>query len=319
MNSASPRPNFFIAGSPKSGTTSLWEYVNQHPEIFMSNPIKEPMYFVWGEEDNEFDFADWKYTPLACHKDFNAYLSLFRGASKAKVVGEATPFYLAHPMAAEKIQRKFPKAKIVIVLRNPVDRAYSHFTYNKMRYLENSVSFRQALEVEQSLANPYYSIAYESTGRYFEQVKRFIDLFDRENVLVFTFEDLIDRPQEVCSTIFAFLEVDPSFQINALERENVTLERGNSTALLYRLKGSNSTLGKAAQFLHRVFANSKIYLRFKKLIYVNLRRTTEKSGAKRPDKISAQERRYLGLRLQGDIEQLEKLIGRDLSAWKIEN
>src|SRR5262245_16436607 len=115
-----PAPNFFIVGAAKAGTTSLHAYLSAHPQVFMP-ALKEPHYFADFELSPEFD----NFMPVI--RDQPAYQDLFRGSQGSTAVGEASPSYLCDPAAAARIKAAIPDAKIVISLRNPVDRAYSHY------------------------------------------------------------------------------------------------------------------------------------------------------------------------------------------------
>lgn len=315
VSAGATHPNFFIVGSAKSGTTSLWDYMNQHPDVFMSDPVKEPMYFLWGEEENEFQFRDWRYVPMDCHTDFEAYLKLFKAGSTAKAVGEASPAYLPHPTAAQKIHQRFPKARIIVSLRNPIDRAYSHYTYNKMRYLESAETFREALDAEQASSNPIYSIKYAGVGFYFEHLSRYFQVFGEENVKVILFDDIKEDPGQVCQDLFNFLEVKPDVPIDTSGTSNPTLQRHPVLAVLYRLKGGDNPFSKAARGLHRRLARSQSYLKAKKAFYVRSRKFAAQAGGKRPERISAEHRDYLREVFRDDIQKLQTLIDRDLSSW----
>src|SRR5580704_17949873 len=129
-------PNFFIIGAARSGTTALYEYLRQHPQIYMS-PIKEPNYFAFygqgihyrGPRDQELVRSS--YVP-----SLKAYEAQFSGVAKEIAVGEASPWYLYLPEAPERIRRKVPDAKLAAILRNPVDRAFSAFSVLQLQARE---------------------------------------------------------------------------------------------------------------------------------------------------------------------------------------
>src|SRR5262245_18943620 len=116
-------------GAPRSGTTSLYEYLSPHPEVFMS-PVKEPEFF-----------SSCPSPPSALDADLRRYLALFERAGDAKVRGEASTGYLAHPTAAIHVHRCVPDARLIAILRDPADRAHSHFVHSRRMIAEN----RQAL------------------------------------------------------------------------------------------------------------------------------------------------------------------------------
>ena len=128
-----PVPDFFIVGAPKAGTTSLYFYLEQHPEIFMS-AVKETNYFSY-----EATVKQNLYYNERGINDWEEYLKLFSEAGKKKAIGEASVSYLFYPEVAEAIKAKFPEGKIIIMLRNPVERALSHYNMDyKLGYVKTS-------------------------------------------------------------------------------------------------------------------------------------------------------------------------------------
>ncbi|PIE69660.1 MAG: sulfotransferase [Deltaproteobacteria bacterium] len=199
------QPNFFILGAAKSGTTSLYFWLKQHPEIFLSE-VKETCFF-----SESFQVVD---NPID-------YVNLFRTASKEKIIGEASHVYLTNPATAQVLHSLFPEAKFVVVLRNPVDRAYSLYHHMVRHGYEWCRSFEQALEVEESrfcapdfknnCGQYYYNFFYYRSGLYGEQLARYLDLFPRENFYIIPFVRLKNDPLAVLREIFHFLSVDTEF------------------------------------------------------------------------------------------------------------
>jgi len=199
----SRKPDFFIVGAPKSGTTSLYNYLTQHPSIFM--PMhKEPHFF-----------GGWRQS--VSERDFQEYLNLFRGVKDNVLVGEASTTYLYLESAAEEINRFQPQAKIIIVLRDPVDRTYSQY-WHHVRNGWTSLSFEEELEEEEKriregwrgfLPGDQPPAYYIKSGRYADQVKRFLEVFGSDSVKIYLFEDLIKDAKGVCRDVFEFLGVDP--------------------------------------------------------------------------------------------------------------
>jgi hypothetical protein len=230
-DSSVPRPNFFIVGAPKAGTTSLYHYLDQHPEIYMS-PIKEPNYFA--SEIRAENFADAlqegihaDYLELRKYLDgpmserrFGAlglewadYLKLFGGARGEKAAGEASVCYLWSESAARNIFERIPDAKIVMILRDPAERAFSQY----MQWVTKGAihcSFRK--QVEKSLARRggkfELMVPFLEMGEYHAQVKRFLDLFGRERVHVIFYDDYRRDPGSAIAGVLRFLEVDASFR-----------------------------------------------------------------------------------------------------------
>jgi sulfotransferase family protein len=213
-------PNFFIVGAARAGTTSLWAYLRQHPDVFLpqSELAKEPTYFAdvtppWAPE-----FAT-----------LEGYQKVFEAATYQRAVGEASTAYLSSPESPGRIHAAFPDAKIIIVLRNPAGRAYSHYRLLCELGFEPSPTFERGLELEagryeryeQGLPLPpridrfwYGAYFYQRMGRYGEQIERYLKLFRKEQLHFVLFDDLQKHPIETTSAVCNFLGVDPSFRPN---------------------------------------------------------------------------------------------------------
>jgi hypothetical protein len=201
-------PNFFICGAARCGTTSLWEYLRQHPDIYMPDTIeqKEPSYFC-----DLYGYRDWQY-----------YLELFHPAGDRKRVGEASTAYLTSPESPGQIKAVVPHAKLIVSLRNPVARAYSLYKWMHEHGYEKIATFPEALEAEEAsrLDNDefkttngqyYYNFLYYHSGLFFQQVKRYFDVFGRDQVRVLIFEEFVKATPEHMRSLFEFLDVDPGF------------------------------------------------------------------------------------------------------------
>ena len=148
-----PWPNFFIIGAAKSGTTSLYHYLKQHPQIYMS-PVKEPRFFAFHGETLEIDRydqlsrADLRLILADSITKPSDYLALFNGVKDEKAIGEASPLYLQIPQVAARIHQFIPHAKLLAVLRNPIDRTYSQFLMHSRNGLAPSKDFLQTIALE---------------------------------------------------------------------------------------------------------------------------------------------------------------------------
>ncbi|MGQ9662575.1 MAG: sulfotransferase domain-containing protein [Kiritimatiellia bacterium] len=139
-------PNFLIVGAPKAGTTSLFDYLGQHPEVY-TPPVKEPCFFSSG-------------LPAFTH-DLAEYEALFAGQTTQTAIGEASTTYLYDPDAARRIHDLLPEARIIIMLRNPAERAYSEWAYNALQLACEPLSFEAALEAEEErAASPAFRAKY---------------------------------------------------------------------------------------------------------------------------------------------------------------
>jgi hypothetical protein len=212
------KPNLFIVGQPKSGTTALHQFLGQHPEIFMSS-IKEPHFFC-SDFHLESDRAYGKRRFFDFRNE-SAYLQLFAKANKEKIAGESSTNYLYSQVAAEKIYNFNPDAKIIMILREPATFLYSlHSHYVKFTE-ENEPNFLTALALEPErkqekhtsprITSPSY-LYYSQRVQYCQQVKRYYNRFKPEQVKVVIFEDFQSENERVYREILEFLGVNPNFK-----------------------------------------------------------------------------------------------------------
>ncbi|OQX65300.1 MAG: sulfotransferase [Deltaproteobacteria bacterium] len=198
--------DFVICGTQKGGTSALDSYLRDHPEICMAN--KKEVHFF----DNESFFAHGK-------ADYYRYHSSFSPKASHRVVGEATPIYMYWHDAPRRMWEYNPNMKLVVVLRNPIERAYSHWNMERSRNAE-SLPFWDAIRNEQKRcreALPYQHrvYSYVDRGHYLEQLRRLWRYFSKDNVLVLKNEYLKDQPNEALNKVCNFLEVDNFKDINA--------------------------------------------------------------------------------------------------------
>lgn len=209
-------PNFLIIGAGKSGTTSLYEYLKQHPQVYMS-PIKETNYFAY--ENGIEHLLDNK---IAFVKTLDEYATLFRDATIEKAIGEASPRYMWCSRTAARIKEQLPAAKLIAILRNPVDRAYSAFNMKVGNGTETR-SFGEALRAEQEASAENRvrgETRYIENGRYNKLLQPYFELFPREQIAVHLFDDLAANPNAVMQRIFQFLNVDDTFVPQLRTRHN---------------------------------------------------------------------------------------------------
>jgi hypothetical protein len=192
-------PNFFIVGAQKAGTTSMYFYLKEIPGVYMS-PRKEPHYFApHAVQTRVVDVI----------RDKKEYLKLFKNARGYIAVGEATPIYLWDPDTPKLIHQTVPHARIIIILRDPVERAYSNFLM-KMKYSGINSSFYDELMRDYKSQETQFgrSNMYVEFGMYYEQVKRYFDIFGREQVKVIIFEEFIQHPEQTVNEVLAFLGIN---------------------------------------------------------------------------------------------------------------
>lgn len=234
-------PTFFVVGAQKAGTTSLYAMLAQHPEVFMSTP-KEPGYFIRGFDDAERWQTLKRPTPdggvqslsevdlgIYTRDDYEAlFASTVAGTAQHR--GDASTPYLPSPNAARRIHQTVPDARIVIALRDPVGRAYSAWNYNFSRGKERAQTFETALEEELAGTRDdwIYGWRYLNTGLYSQHLRRYLDLFGEDRILILKFEDFRTDSQAVFDRVCDFLAL-PRVAINAGERENVTVRHSSAT------------------------------------------------------------------------------------------
>ncbi|MFZ5857532.1 MAG: sulfotransferase family protein [Chloroflexota bacterium] len=198
-------PDFLVVGTQKGGTTSLFNYLIQHPQVL--SPLRKELKFF---DSNYFRGLSWYRAHFPLRSKLRAAQAL---------TGEASPYYMYHPTAPERIHAALPSVKLIAILRNPVDRAYSHYQH-MVRVKREDLTFEQALEAESDrLAGEAEKIAadasypqyrhiqysYLERGRYAEQLQTLFRLFPKENILILKSEDLYAEPAKVMETSFSFL------------------------------------------------------------------------------------------------------------------
>jgi hypothetical protein len=197
-------PNFFLVGAAKAGTTSIYAYLSQHPRVFFPK-VKEPHFFTQVRAAPEQRFL------IEAVGKRSAYLRLYAGATGNSVIGDASPSYLWHPEVPKRIRTEVPKAKIAIILRDPVERAYSHYLMDYREGVQNR-PFYEALLDDMKRAEKGWGISYlyYELGLYAEQVQRYLEAFGPEQVKVLMFDDLRHDPGAVLGELADFLGLDPS-------------------------------------------------------------------------------------------------------------
>ena len=294
-------PNFFLVGAPKSGTTALYRYLRAHPDVWMPDE-KEPHYFAP-------DLASSKFIT-----DREEYLALFSEAGDAARVGEASVYYLYSCRAAAEIRSFEPRARIIVMLRNPIDMIHSLHSQAFYSGYEDLDSFEEALAAEDARrqgqrlpAHGYFpqGLLYRSIGRYTEQVRRFIDAFGRDQVHVIFYDDFERAPGEAYRACLEFLQVDPDFRVDFAR---VNANKRVRSATLQRLAAGNRDLRRVARL-----AFPGLYSRAHRLFYRLNTVMTE-----RPP-LESTLRARLSSEFRDDVCALGQLLGRDLSAWMPEH
>jgi hypothetical protein len=293
-------PSFLVIGAAKSGTTSLYHYLAQHPDVFMS-PVKEPKFFALeGERPSFRGPGDAEADAVTTLEDYRA---LFEGVNGESAVGEASPLYLYLEKAVGRIKHHVPEAKFIAVLRNPVDRAYSSFLHKVRDGRETTTDFAEALASEERRIREgwAYGWHYKRRGFYHEQLNRYYEAFGREKVRVYLYEDLRRDPRGLLRDAYGFLGVDETFVPDLSLEHNVSgIPKNRLVHSL--LRGRNPVKAALKPLLPEGLR--------KKLTVDLQRRNLEKAPP-----IPPEVRRELVEEYREDVLKLQGLIDRDLSGW----
>ncbi|NJO77613.1 MAG: sulfotransferase [Cyanobacteria bacterium RM1_2_2] len=295
-------PNFFIIGAIKAGTTSLHYYLNQHPEIFMS-AMKEPTFFAPEFYTTHRNGILRGRAQRQAAMPLEEYTSLFNDVSQETAIGEASPSYLFFEQTPTRIKQMIPEAKIIAILRDPAERAFSAYCFQKRDGYE-LMSFEQALADEQKRLEQRWQPGwlYASCGYYYAQIKRYFNTFDPSQIRVYLQEELNTDSTSVCQDIFEFLGVHSAF-VPDLSRKNISAMPKN-------------------QLLNLFLSNrNPIKLAIKPLLPKQLRQQVagnirKLNMADKPS-LSPETRQSLIKIYREDVLKLQDLIQKDLSSWLI--
>ena len=277
-------------------------YLGEHPEIFMPRSDREPHFF--GTDLYKRTFI----------RDEQSYLSLFAEAKNEKRVGEKSVRYLYSERAAAEIKKFQPSASIIIMLRNPVDQLHSNHYLRVYRGVDNLVDFEAALEAEEDRSRGLrlpagrslrerWSVLYRDVPRYTHQIQRYLDVFDRENVHIIVFDDFVSDLTEVYRETLRFLRVDPDFRP---EFRKINPGRRVRSRTVYNL------VEDRPQFVRSIVKVIMPYQLRDRILKGLLRLNS--SHAPRPP-MRPELRRQLQEEFLPEVEQLSKLLGRDLTYW----
>jgi hypothetical protein len=297
-------PDFFVAGAPKAGTTALHAALARHPSLYLS-PVKEPKFFLTdGPPPSQGGPGDartyrehvWRRTD---------YEALFDRAPAGALRGESTPFYLYRHDAQLRIRRLVPDARLIVVLRDPIERAHSNWTHLWSAGLDPISDFVRACAAEdRRIAAGWADFwHYTQLGLYGRQLEHLYSVFPREQVLVFRYKALITDPAALLDRVCGFLGVTPGV-LTEVPRENVTAHpplsgRHRSLARLLRA-------GSALATVLPGHAGSRITDRLERSL---------QDGAQARQPLTWEQRRALIPLFEADVRLLESLAGEDFSDW----
>lgn len=296
-------PDFLVIGAPKAGTTALHHYLRQHPQVFL-NPLKDSHFFLFDGEPPRMRGPSDGLRQAEMIQSFEDYQRLFAKAEDAATVGEVCIRYLDSPVAPERVANRLAGVRLVVILRQPVERAWSHFRMYRGNGSELCSDFNLALEEErQGLRDDWYRGRYFHLGLYHQHLLPWIERFGRERVMVLLYDDLVRSPAGLLHQVFAFVGVDPAFEPDTSRAYNVTGEIANP--LVRRLwKGSRSLRSRTARYVPLVWRGRLSGM-------IAGARVKPAAKAKIPRRV------YTSLLddYREDLLQLQGLIGRDLSHW----
>tara|TARA_B100001175_G_C19468104_1_gene620236 strand:- start:554 stop:1462 length:909 start_codon:yes stop_codon:yes gene_type:complete len=295
-------PNFLIVGAAKSGTSSLHNYLHEHPEVFMPSynregmKVKEPRFLIKDLVQHRLHNGVW---------NFEEYQSLFSDVREEKVIGESTVLYLYYYQHAIKNIKYYlgEEVKIIIMLRNPIDRAYSAFQHVS-RGLKETNSFEESLEIEKGRlereTNLTPMVMYKEMGMYYSMVKAYKDSF--KNIHIVFYEDFRDNIALEMNKVYSFLGISKDINVNLNKRYNV---------------GGKKWKNKKSKhfFMKDNWAKSILKSITPKKIRQEIRNKLVNLSTKEVEEMKKETRKMLNNYFQEDIKKLSELLNKDLQHW----
>ena len=293
------RPTFFMIGAPKCGTTALYSWLNAHPQICMSQP-KEPQFFaedIFGHQRNITNLED--------------YLRCFENKTVVKQAGEASTCYLASRSAPEQIKTFSPNAKIVVMLRNPIEVMYSLHSERVFSHMETISDFASAVDstAERTWSagrfrgQPVIRPSYREMVRFSDQIRRYMDLFGSSYIHVILFEDMLSSPVEAYKGTLDFL---------GLEFD----QRGSFELVNDNRRARSLTLHRFARHPGKIIRHLG-HLVLPRVVRAHIATAVNGFNTVRGPRpaLEAELKRRLTREFEPDIQSLSVLLGRDLSSW----
>lgn len=287
-------PSFIIIGAAKSGTSSLFEYLCRHPQIYMSNP-KEPDFFAIDE---------------IYHRGIEWYYSLFKNAMPNQTCGEASTTYTRlpkYPKAAQRLARHLPQTKLIYIMRHPVERAYSHHIHEiKCQEQKPRMTFEKAIEERSYLVE---------SGYYMQHIKTYLEFFPREYLLCLLMEDFIQNPAEILRQICNFIEVDSEIDLvqgqiiaaNSAQKDHDWFIRAKITEPFKAVPGISNLITLLPQEIRDI-----TYELVERTPFYKLWRERQ---SYLPPPMLPETRRKLLAQYRKPNQKLAQFLNRDLSHW----
>ena len=302
------RPNLFLIGAPKSGTTSLYEYLNGHPDVYMA-PVKEPFYFspdIRGGPRENYRYPD----------DEERYLALYTDARDEAWLGEASTRYIYSRRAPELVKAFSPDARIVAMLRNPIDMIQAMHNERVSQGEEDVPDFEAALALdEERLTGKHLpggsnelGATYRPRARFGEQLERWLSAFERDRVHVIIFEEFARDTAGAFRGVLEFLGVDPDYQPASFAVHNPS--HRPRRGLVRRLVASPFGQAAAHRILPALLGANRTARLVRRYRHSRFNRQPNPRPALRPEL-----RDQLAAELAPDVALLGRLIGRDMNAF----
>lgn len=303
MNRAAKLPDFLILGAAKAGTTALFGALSRHPRVFRS-PEKEPRFFEHAGSPPRFPSPGGDRNARKVISDEATYLALFAGCPPGMVAGEASTEYLSGQRAPAVAFQYVPRARLIAILRHPVERAYSQYLHLRQEGHEPLARFELAWAAEEERIAQGWRQAwrYRTRGFYGRHVTRWLNVFPREQLLVLFYEDWLQRPEQTLDLIWQHLGIEPLIN-PVVRRENASSRQPRWAWLHHHMVDDNNI---------RHWAQRRLPLRVRDAITRSITGLNLKPGPP----LDAALRARLAVVYHEDLKQVEALTGRDLTAWR---
>jgi len=293
------KPNFIGIGTTKAATTWIFQCLKEHPEICGSS-VKDTRFF-----NTEYYYR----------KGLNYYYSFFKNCPKNSIKGEITPDYIYHQKTPYLIRKHFPDVKIIIVLRNPIEKIYSEYRFQKIRKLRLSIykTLEEAIKKDPMLTK---------MGYYYKQISKYYDLFPNENILILFFDDIEKNPIEFMKKIYTFIGAkNIDFIPPSINRKiNIYGEIVGQNKIPYINSISYKMIIhlKEDRFVKKFIKKIRLDEFLQKFLVFNVKRLIKTDIVKNNNNLSmnTNTKNYLRLIYKEEIKKLEKFLGIDLSHWK---
>ena len=299
MASRAAYPSFLVVGAAKAGTTAIYQYLRQHPQIYLT-PLKETNFFALDGTPPRFAGPRADILNRDAIWRIEDYRRQFDGVTTETAIGEVCPRYLFTPGTAARIARRVPEVRVIALLRNPAERAFSGYSMYRRDGLEPATTFAAALSDEPRRIRENWAYAiHRRYGFYGAQLAEYYDCFPRENIRCYLYEDFSAEPMALLADLFRFIGVDSDFAPDMTRRPNRSgMIRNPLLRFLWtrthHVRGALPLLPKSVRQRAAAFFTNR---------------------PMDPLPFPEEVRRDLLASYRDDIRRLERLIGRDLGYW----